>query len=378
MKERTVVKYRDYKSIGVKISQLGFGCMRLPCDQDRNVRELKAVRLLRKAYREGVNYYDSAYGYHGGQSEVVLGKAVKPFRDEVIISTKNPVRGDDTQDTWRARLDTILERLQTPPDILNFHYLGWTTFRDKVKPKRKGVLAVARKAQAEGLFKHLAFSCHDTPKNMIRILETGEFVGITLQYNLLDRVNEPVMEYARKKGFGIVVMGPVGGGRLAVPSDRLQRLVPGGVKSTPEIAMRFVLANRNVTCAISGMNEMAQLRENLATASMDKPLTAAEKRKVKAALGQIEKLAQLYCTGCGYCMPCPNKVNIPRVFELMNLYRVWGLKELARRQYAAMTNPDRGGLNAEACVECGRCEPLCPQKIPIMEQLKETHQALSE
>jgi len=368
---------RAYASIGQKIFPLGFGCMRLPCREDGKVNRLKATRLLREAFRNGVNYYDSAYGYHGGESEQVLAHAVKPFRKSVVISTKNPVRGEDTQETWLKRLDTIVERLQGPPDILNFHALRWEIFREKVKPKRKGILTAARKAQERGLFKHLAFSCHDTPGNMIKLLDTGEFVGITLQYNLLDRTNEKVMEHAQKKGLGVVVMGPVGGGRLAAPSDVLTSLIPGGVKSTPEIALRFVLANPNVTCAISGMNERKQLVENLAVARMRKPLGAAEKRRVRAALKQIEKLADLYCTGCGYCMPCPHHVNIPQNFALMNLYRVWGLKDIARQRYARMTNPERGGLNAGYCKQCGQCMPKCPQNINIIEQLKETAAALS-
>jgi len=350
--------------------------MRLPGNADGTVNTLKSVRLLREAYRRGVNYYDTAYVYHGGKSEVILGHAVKPFRDEVVISTKNPVGKEDTRKKWRERLDESIERLGGPPDILNFHFLSWDTFKKKCKPKRKGMLAEARKAQKEGLFGELALSSHDSPEGMIKLLDTGEFVGITLQYNLLDRVNEAVIEHAYKKGIAVIIMGPVGGGRLAAPSDKLRRLIPGGVRSTPEIALRFVLANRHVTCAISGMNERKQLTENLRTANMKKPLSAAEKRKVRAALEQIRKLSDLYCTGCGYCMPCPHGVNIPRNFSLMNMYRVWGLKDYARREYARLVKKDRGGLQAGKCKKCGRCVPLCPQNIDIIAQLAETHAAL--
>ena len=367
---------RDYKSIGKKVFPLGFGCMRLPRNEDGTVNRLKTTRLIREACRNGVNYFDTAYGYHGGQSEVALGIAVKPFRDKVVISTKNPIREDDTQETWLARVEETCERLGGPPDILNYHCLNWQRWTKQVKPKRKGLLAAARKGQERGLFKHLAFSCHDTPENMIKLLDTGEFVGITLQYNLLDRRQEGVIEHADKKGLGAIVMGPVGGGRLAVPSDVLQSLIPGKVESTPEIAMRFVLANPHVTCAISGMNERAQLMENLKVARMKKPLDAAAKRKVKAALKQIEKFSDLYCTGCGYCMPCPHHVNIAQNFTLMNLHRMWGLTQVAKQRYARLKNPERGGLNAAHCKKCGKCMPKCPQNIDIIKQLEEVDGAL--
>lgn len=371
------MRYREYPSLDRKVSQLGFGCMRLPCNEDGSVNRLKTTRLLREAFKQGVNYYDTAYGYHGGQSEEALGHAVKPFRDEVIISTKNPVRDDDAGDSWLKRLDTILERLGTAPDILNLHSLNYKTFQTKVKPKRKGILTAARKAQEEGKFGKLAISSHDSPENMIKLLDTGEFVGITLQYNLLDRRNEPVIEHARNNDIAVIVMGPVAGGRLAAPSEKLKKISTAPVQSTPELAMRFVLANEQVTCAISGLNERRHLLENVKVASMRNPLTEKARKKAQQALEETQKLAKLYCTGCGYCMPCPHNVNIPRNFDLMNLYRMWGLEELAKKGYARLTNPERGGLKAEYCKECGECIPKCPQNIEIIKQLKETREALS-
>jgi len=370
------MRYREYKLIGEKVSVLGFGCMRFPRHPDNTVNKLKAVRLLRQAYRLGVNYFDTSHVYAKGGSELALGHALKPFRNKVIISTKNPVRVADTPDIWRQRIDISLERLQGPADIMNFHRLSWKSFREKVLPRRTGILAAARKAQSEGIFKHLAFSSHDTPENMIKLLDTGEFVGITLQYNLLDRTNEKVMEYADKKGYGVVVMGPVGGGRLTLPAGKLQRLVRGGVRSTPEIAMRFVLANPHVTTALSGITARQEILENVRVANLRTPLSPAGKHKARQALAQIRKLSNLYCTGCGYCMPCPHGVNIPKNFELMNLCRVWGLKEAAVQGYAELIDSERTGLQAQYCQECGACLPKCPQKINIIKQLKETHETL--
>lgn len=158
-------------------------------------------------------------------------------------------------------------------------------------------------------------------------------------------------------------------------------MVPGGVKSTPEIALRFVLSNPNVNVALSGMSELRQVEENVTTASREESLSKDELTQIRAALDENERLAELYCTGCGYCMPCPNGVDIPENFRLMNYHRIYGLTEYAQQRYAQLgqrRNP-QGEIQpawAAACVECGECEGKCPQNIPISEQLKEVDQAL--
>jgi predicted aldo/keto reductase-like oxidoreductase len=158
-------------------------------------------------------------------------------------------------------------------------------------------------------------------------------------------------------GVGVVVMGPVAGGRLGFPSERLQGLLPGRAASTPELALRFVLSNPNVSVSLSGMNTVEMVEENAATASDETALTEEEMGQIEAMLTENRELADLYCTGCEYCMPCPNKVNIPEVFRLMNLHRVWGLTDPARRRYSRLGS-DESGLDASACVECGQCEPF--------------------
>lgn len=369
------MQYRAYPGVG-RVSQLGFGCMRFTMDKNNVVHRQKAIRLVRAAYRAGITYFDSAYGYREGQSDVILGEAVRPFRDDVTISTKIMIHPDTTPKSWREMLDTQLKRFHGPVDIMNAHNLRWEVFQKRFT-QRRGFLAAMRKAQAEGLFKHLAVSSHDTPENIIRLLDTGEFVGVTLQYNLLDRRNEPVIEHARKKGLGVIVMGPVAGGRLAAPSKRLLGVLGRKVKSTPELALRFVLSNTNVTAAISGMTNLKVLRENVAIASRKQAFSADERRRVRQALKEIQKLSRLYCTACGYCMPCPHGVNIPRNFELMNLHRIWEIKEFAQNQYAAMTRPGAArGLNAGFCKACGACMPKCPQNIRIVGQLREVAAAL--
>ena len=369
------MQYRVLGRTGLKVSALGFGTMRFKM-VGNHVDEDYAIEVLHRAMDLGVNYFDSAVGYCHGESEATLGKALKRRRKGKVISTKYPPWGRDlTAGDYRKILEQSLTRLQLEClDVHNMHGLDWETAQ---KIFAKGMaMEAARKAKEEGLVKHLGFSFHDDPKRMIDICRAApDFDVVTCQYNLLDRANEESIAAVREMGVGVVVMGPVAGGRLGFPSERLQGLLPGKAASTPELALRFVLSNPNVSVALSGMNTVEMVEENAATASDKTALTEQEKQQIEAMLAENRRLADLYCTGCEYCLPCPNKVNIPAVFRLMNLHRVWGLTDAAKQRYRRLDD-DESGLDASACVECGQCEPKCPQKIPIIEQLKESHKAL--
>lgn len=366
------MQYRDFGKTGIKVSALGFGAMRLPQEDD------DAVRVLRRAFELGVNYLDTARAY--GESERKCGMALKGWRDKVYVSTKNNLGGDNTAEGWWSRLNTSLELLDT--DHIDFyqvvHGLGWGVYTDFLQ--KGGGMEAVRKAQDQGMINYCCFSCHDTPENMIKLIDTGEFDGFTIQYNLLDRTNEEPIAYAREKGMGVVVMGPVGGGRLGSPSEQIKGMLPTDASSSAEVALRFVLSNPNVSTAISGMNTIEMVEENAATASRDEPLSADEKQAVEASLVENKRLMELYCTGCKYCMPCPNEVNIAENFRLMNLHKVYGLTDHARGLYRRLSKPEKPerGKRAEDCIECGECEPKCPQKIKIIEQLREVAATFKE
>lgn len=365
------MQYREFGNTGVRLSALGFGAMRLPADEDY------AIQVIHKAFELGVNYIDTAPGY--GQSERICGKALKGWRDKVYVSTKNPLH-DHTVEGWWSRLNASLEAMDI--DYVDFyqvvHSIKWQDYEEFLI--KAGGMKAVRKALDQGLIKHVCFSSHDTPENIIRLIDTGEFEGMTVQYNLLDRKNEVAIAHANACGMGVVIMGPVAGGRLAAPSEKIRKMIPTPVASNAEIALRFVLANPNVTCALSGMNTLEMVEENAAVASREEPLSLEEKKAIEAALAEVHKLSELYCTGCRYCMPCPNGVNIPENFRLMNLHRLYGLTDYARAAYRGMSNPERPqrGKRAEDCVQCGQCEPKCPQNIPIMEQLKEVARELGQ
>ncbi|NLA58376.1 MAG: aldo/keto reductase [Firmicutes bacterium] len=373
------MQYREFGSTGIKISALGFGAMRLPEIEENGtyrIDEEKALAVINRAFELGVNYIDTAYGYCHGNSEIVVGRALKGWRDKVYLSTKLPTWLVKDKSDYRRYLEEQLQKLDVDYiDFYHFHSLNQERWENVVL--KYDLLDEAQKAKEEGLIRHISFSFHDKPEVLKQLVDVGIFSSLLCQYNLLDRANEEAIAYAREKGVGVVIMGPVAGGRLAASSPNIQQLLEGRSVSTPELALRFVLANENVSCALSGMNTVEMVEENAATASLELPLTETELQRIKDAMEENRRLAELYCTGCDYCMPCPNDVNIPLNFRLMNYHRVYGLTEYARAQYQKIgTTDDLKGRKAEDCIECGVCEPKCPQKIEIRKQLKETAAAL--
>jgi len=358
---------------GLEVSRLGFGAMRLPMEGDRVDREL-AIPMIHRAFENGLNYIDSAVGYCNTDSQRAVGEALKGWQDKIVVSTKNPYYGEDEK-AWWQNLEDSLERLQVDCiDVYNTHGVNRTKYEEGVVPRVKGWLL---KARDQGLIRHICTSFHDDNDMLRRIVDTGLYESVTLQYNMLDRQLEDGIAYAHEKNVGIVVMGPVGGGRLGAPNPELEKLVPG-IDRIPELALRFVLSNPNVTVALSGMSTMQQVDENVAVASDDRALDADELKIMEEQLSRLKAMADTYCTGCDYCQPCPEEVNISRVFKTFNDARVYGFSEHARRQYGRWRERlPRDGMQADACVECGKCEEKCPQNIPIREQLKEAHAFLT-
>jgi predicted aldo/keto reductase-like oxidoreductase len=379
--------YVHLGNTGVSVSRLGMGCMRLPAKQldGKAVFDEEAgIALIHRAIALGVNYVDTAPYYCDAQSEVILGKALVNRRDKVLVSTKNPIESASGDD-YEARLEKSLANLQTDHiDFYHFWGINLESWATRVCAK-DGPLARAKKLKEQGVIRHISFSFHDRDvpgkeaDNLFRVLREGEGVLETMlvQYNILDRNKAACIEKAREMGLGVVIMGPVGGGRLGAPSEAIRKLLPAGSASSAEIALRFVLSNPNIHVALSGVSTIAQLEENAKIASDASPLSAAELERLAAMQKENERLSGLYCTGCKYCMPCPQGVNIPEVFTLMNYHRVYGITDYARAQYASIGKVEwMTYKDASACVDCGACEEKCPQSLPIRAQLKETHEVL--
>lgn len=377
------MNYREFGKTGEKISALGFGCMRFPeykKGEQNFVDQDKVDEMISYAYENGVNYFDTAIFYCNSNSEAALGHAVKDFRDKILISTKCPVDQCAGPDDYRKFLERSLKNLGT--DHIDFYHF-WSINRncyDNIILKG-GLLEAAAKAKEEGLIRHISFSFHDHPSAIKYIIDTSEQRGIRMesmlcQYNLLDRSNEEMIKYAHEKGLGTVAMGPVGGGRLAAPTDLYAKLTGKESIATYELALKFCLGNPNLNCALSGMQTLDMVQKNVAVASNDTAFSEEEWRQLGLAMEEIKKFSELYCTGCKYCQPCPVEINIPRIFEIYTYYNVYDLKDYAKNMMRGYR--EHGGKTFADCKKCGICEKKCPQHLAIRENLDKVCRILSE
>ena len=366
--------YRRLGRTDLKVSQLGFGAMRLPMTEDGSAVDTdKTVAMMHRAFEAGVNYVDSAVFYCKADSQRAVGEAIQGWRDKLIVSTKNHYYEED-ESAWWQNLEDSLRLLQVDCiDIYNQHGMSWERFTRDYEPR---VYNWVRKAQDQGLIRHICCSFHDNCEAMIKLVDSDLFSAMTVQYNLIDQSLAEGITHAHAKDIGVVVMGPIGGGMLGENSQVLSGLLPG-IKSTAEMALRFVLSNPNVSLAFSGMNEMEQVEENLAVATDGRILTADDLAAIEARMGDLKGMADLYCTYCNYCQPCPAEVAIPEVFHKYNRGRVYGLWSAARKGYAQIGSfQGDTRKQADACTDCGECEDKCPQNIPIRKQLAEAHEIL--
>ncbi len=375
--------YRTLGKTGRKISILGFGAMRLPTIKpgEEAIKHDEAIKLIRKSIDAGINYVDTAYNYHSDESELVVAKALKDgYREKVTLATKAPIWKDEynKEESFDHYLDEQLKKLDVETiDVYLFHALNAKTW--KKLNEIKGIES-AKKAKEAGKINHLAFSFHDKPELLKEIIDSGAFEVMLVQYNILDTVNEEMIKYASEKGIGVVIMGPVGGGRLAgEPPEALEQYLLPGKKNFADLALRYVWNNPYVDVAISGMGSDDMLDENLALASnKDHTLTDTQKKMADELGVKFKELTDNLCTNCKYCMPCEQEVNIPFIFQTLINFQVYGQEDAAKRRYAKIGKEKWApGKNAEACTECGECEPKCPQKIPIIDQLKKAHKILT-
>jgi len=355
------MRYTILGRTGLRVSALGFGCMRLPTKDGRVDRDL-STPMLRRAVELGVNFFDSATMYCYSDSESALGEAMEGIRDRVVLSTKNPHRGV-TPARWRAQLEESLKKLRTDHiDIYNHHGINWGEWGKSFDPANGGLTREMLKAKEEGLIRHAAFSFHDAPDGLKKLADTGYYDSVICQYNLIDQANADAINYAHAKGMGVIVMGPVGGGRLGIDSTSIHELT--GASSTVEAALRFVWAHPGVNVALSGMQTMAMLEENVRLAETAQPFTAAEVASLNTLVRQRKERSGLYCSGCKYCVPvCSVGLPIPEQLELLNQALIFGLDRKEHYQ--------RQSVTIENCANCGKCIQACPQKLEIPTRLRE-------
>jgi predicted aldo/keto reductase-like oxidoreductase len=372
------MRYRKMKKATPDLSILGFGCMRLPLKESGQIDELKATGMIRYAIDHGVNYIDTAYPYHNGESEPVVGRALAGgYREKVHLATKLPswlIKSREDMDTY---LDEQLARLKT--DFIDFYLLHGLN-----EPFWKNLLALGvtdflDDAIADERIRYAGFSFHDKTKVFKKIVKSYDWTFAQIQYNFMDehyQAGTKGLKYAAKKGLGIVVMEPVRGGLLAKELAGISEIwKKADVQHTPaEWALRWVWNHPEVTVVLSGMSAPEQVRQNvdLTKNGLPNSLTKAELALFKDVKEELEKRIIIPCTGCKYCMPCPHGVSVPECFEFYNRGHVYEDEEQTQRLYLSFLGGFLDGTPkyASLCQECGECEEKCPQSLPIRDNLK--------
>lgn len=370
------MKYRSFGKLDWKVSALGFGIMRLPiiCNDPAKINEPEAMKMIRYAIDHGVNYIDTAYPYHGGNSENFTGRTLKDgYRQKVKLATKMPTWLVNSSQDMDKYLDEQLKRLGTDIDFYLLHGLNKERWN---KLKALGVTDWAEKKMDEGKFRYLGFSFHDEYDVFKDIVDNyQDWTLCQIQYNYTDseyQAGTKGLKYAASKGLAVVVMEPIAGGRLAIkPPKPIQDIWDESrtKRTRAEWALLWVWNHPEVSVALSGMSNIQQVRENVRTAS-----NSAINKLTKEELSTINKVALQYksagfigCTGCRYCLPCPEGVNITEIISLYNEFYIKNMNEEVKTKYWEQIPPEN---QAKRCASCGTCEELCPQQLPIRDIIK--------
>lgn len=396
------MKYRKMGSISSEISALGFGAMRLPVDRQFKIVEDEAIKMIRYAIDHGVNYIDTGYPYHNGESEVLVGKALKDgYREKVTLTTKLPLWLVKKREDFEIYLNEQIERLQNNPDVYLFHGLN----RDRLeKLKNLNLIEKMEDTKAKGVIKHIGFSFHDGFEVFQEIIDYYHWDCCQIQHNYLDiefQAGTEGLKYAASKNIPVIIMEPIRGGKLAIPENKLDTkpdikkvLDDSNVKrSMADWALQFLWNQPEVSVVLSGMSTMQHVIENVESADNSgvNTLTPEELQTISELREAYKKQNAVPCTSCGYCMPCPNGVSIPGVFRILNEIVYWGERGRMRIAYfydRMVKTPEElekkksDGEEIEGaaslCIQCGECLEKCPQQIEIPEMMEKANLIFKE
>lgn len=375
------MKHFDLK--GQKISRLGFGCMRFKTfDNDNGKIDKKlASKLLLEAISEGLTYIDTAYPYHNKMSEKFVGEFLEEnnMREKIKLATKLPCWLINTKDDFYKIFDEQLDNLRTSYfDFYLLHSLDIKRFRQMVD---LGVFYFLDELKEKGLVRNIGFSFHDEYEVFEEIIKAYPWDFCQIQLNYLDINLQAGMKgynLAKNMGIPIIVMEPVKGGRLANPPAEIKKLIDDFSDLSPaQLALKFVLDLDNIMTVLSGMNDINQVRENLKMADQVKINKLSEKeksfyQKAREIYKSKEKIA---CTSCEYCLPCTVEINIPKIFALWNNAFLYDEEEKSKKAFEEYLID---GVNPDACIECGKCEKICPQSLEIIEGLRKANEFLTK
>ena len=371
------MQYVPFGRHGFQVSRLGFGCMRLPTvkqgDKDVIDRD-EAVKMIRHGIDRGITYVDTAYPYHGGESEIVVGAALKDgYREKVTLTTKLPIWAVNEEKDMNRLLDEQLKKLDVP--YLDFYLLHAMNGERLDKMEAFHFQDFLRQAVRDGRIKRPGFSFHDDYPAFLRMLDAFDGWGMAqIQFNYLDdeaQAGEKGLKEAGKRGIPLAVMEPLRGGALANPPKNVAELIAENEKkrSAVEWAFAYVADYAEVAVILSGMSTMAQVEDNLRifdTLTVG-GLGEEDRRFIRALKEAYLSRMPVKCTACRYCQPCPQDVHIPDIFTAYNRGKMFDNPGQFMNRYQEM---ESRGFDASRCVQCGTCEAACPQGLPIIEWLR--------
>lgn len=377
------MQYRKFGKLNWRASALGFGCMRFPLTgtESSQIDEIQAAEMLAFAIDNGVNYLDTAYTYHGSQSEIFLGQFLKNgYRDKVKLATKMPTWLTEQQSDFDKYLNEQLNKLQT--GHIDFYLLHGLNGKRWPKLRELAVLEWAETAIADGRIGKLGFSFHDDYDTFKMIVDSYDNWALSqIQYNYMDIENQAGtrgLRYAASKGMAVIIMEPILGGRIADPPTAIQELWDNTETSRTPVdwALQWIWDQPEVSLVLSGMSNIQQVEENVISAAKSSisSLTMDELNLVAEVREKYNQLSPIPCTKCEYCLPCPSGVNIPRNFEIYNQGFMYDKLKDSQTAYNKWLPVEE---NANNCLDCKDCEELCPQQIPISEWMPKIHSELS-
>ena len=389
------MKYRKFGSTGFKVSALGLGCMRLPTKKLMPLQAdmPKSIKLIKSAVDKGINYIDTAWVYHFGASEKIVGIALQNgYREKVHLVTKSPLFLVNKAEDFDKFLNKQLIKLQTDYlDTYLFHSMNKSGLE---KLKKYNLIDKMIKAKKEGKIKYIGFSFHDTLPVFKEIVDFYPWDVVQIQYNYMDTAIQATTEglkYAAGKGMAVVIMEPLKGGKLANPPDEAWEVIKRSkIKRSPvDWALQYLWNLPELSLVLSGMGNLQMLNENCDSADRSgvDSLHQEDLNIINDLIKIYRKKILVPCTSCKYCLPCPSGVNIPQNFAILNniaLERSNVRRWLYKRDYNKMANSPKklnqtkSNGNASLCINCGACLEKCPQKINIPAELKNVHLILKK
>lgn len=371
----------EYRSINenYKPSLLGFGCMRFPLDENGNIDEAEAEKMLDTAINQGVNYIDTAFPYHNGDSEPFVGRVLKKYdRSSFYLTTKLPIWKLNSLEDAKEMFENQLKRLDV--DYVDFYLLHALDKEKWEKAKNLGIVAYCEELKEQGKIRNFGFSFHDDYEVFDEIITYCKWDFCQIQYNYVDtdiQAGDKGYALAEKLQIPVIIMEPIKGGSLSqLPNDLADEFKAyAPERSISSWALRWVASKENVKVVLSGMSTMDQVEDNLSTFTDFKPLSKEELDLVENVAAEIEKRTMNGCTGCAYCMPCPFGLDIPKNFKIWNELAKYGNKEVTKRRYFKEMQEEQ---RSSQCKSCGKCETLCPQHISIRDDLKRMSEDMNQ